>query len=473
MRHRLAASLLAILVLALAAFAGTSLAGNGHGNHGGGDHGQWGSGQQQSQSQPSHSQSRSTHDSWSNHGSSSKQSDTSQSSPATGGDNSQGVKPSNSTRHDTYAKGSSNQTKQYGNGKTAGQIATHAGYGNATLHGPGNSQPHKTACAGHEVDVHALKSHGSKCGAAEQQSAQQSVQHSAKKPCPKKHGVSQETQGVEAAQVERKHQSTEHAVSTHTKKPCPKKHGVEARQVEHKQKVEEQKVEQKPAPAPAPVVVQVTQSKSVSTWAHEHVVICHATGSSTNPYVRISPSAAGVYHGHLGHQGGRDIVPPFIWNGQTFSENWDSNGQAIWNAGCAVPAPAPAAATQAPAAPSTPAPAATPAPAPAATQAQAVTVTTTPAPAPAPAVVPSATVTTTNAPAVPAPAVGGVKGATATLAPKAKPQGGVLGATTRLGSSVAGTRLPFTGLPLWIFTAVAAGLILVGVGVRRSARDRA
>jgi hypothetical protein len=410
MRHRLAASLLGTLVLALATFAGTSLAGNGHGNGGGGDHGQSGSAQQQSQSGEGH-----------DHGGWSKQSDTSPSSPATGGDNSQGVKPSSSTKHDTYATASSNQTKQYGNGKTAGQIATHAGYGNATLHGPGNSQPHKTACAGHEVDVHALKSHGSRCGAVEQ------------------NGVRQVTK---------------------TKKPCPKKHGVAARQVE-----------QKPAPAaaPAPVVVQVTQAKGVSSWAHAHVVICHATGSSTNPYVRISPSAAGVFHGHLGHQDGRDIVPPFVWNGRTYSENWDTNGQAIWNAGCAVPAPA-AAATQAPAAPSTPAPA----PAAAVTQAQAVAVTTTPAPAPAPAVVPSATVTPTSVPPIPAPATGAVKGATATLAtPKAKPQGGVLGTTTRLGSSVSGTRLPFTGLPLWIFAALAAGLVLVGVGVRRSARDRA
>lgn len=398
MRHRLAASLLAILVLALAAFAGTSLAGNGHGNSGGGDHSQQGTAQQSSPA----------------HGSWSKQSDTSQSNPATGGDNSQGVKPSNSTKHDTYATASSNQTKQYGNGKTAGQIATKAGYGNATLHGPGNSQPHKTACAGHEVDVHALKSHGSMCGSAAQKSAQKSVQQ----------------------------------------KPM----------------VEHQKVEgQKPA-APAPVVAHATQSKSVSTWAHEHVTICHATGSSSNPYVRISPSAAGVFHGHLGHQDGRDIVPPFVWNGQTFSENWDANGQAIWNAGCAVPAPAAAApaATQAPAAP-------------AATQAQAVAVTTTPAPAPA--AVPSATVTPTPAPAIGVPAIGAVKGATVTLTPKttrtaaapvrAKPRGGVLGATTRLGSSVSGTRLPFTGLPLWIFAAVAAGLVLVGVGVRRSARDRA
>ena len=81
-----------------------------------------------------------------------------------------GVKPSSTTNvtpgHDTHALASSNQTKLYGNGQTAGQIATQAGFGSATLHGPGNSQPHKVLCGPHEVDVHALKAHAAKCAAA-------------------------------------------------------------------------------------------------------------------------------------------------------------------------------------------------------------------------------------------------------------------------------------------------------------------
>jgi hypothetical protein len=71
-----------------------------------------------------------------------------------------GVKPTNETAHDTHAAASSDETKQYGNGKTAGQIAVQNGAAPTTiLHGPGNSQPHKAApCSGgHEVDVHALK----------------------------------------------------------------------------------------------------------------------------------------------------------------------------------------------------------------------------------------------------------------------------------------------------------------------------
>jgi hypothetical protein len=78
--------------------------------------------------------------------------------------NATGVKPSDDTAHDTHAEAQSDKTKQYGNGQTAGQIAEKNGAkATAVLHGPGNSQPHKAApCSGgHEVDVHALKSHRS------------------------------------------------------------------------------------------------------------------------------------------------------------------------------------------------------------------------------------------------------------------------------------------------------------------------
>ena len=81
-----------------------------------------------------------------------------------------GVKPSNDTAHDTHAAASSDETKLYGNGRTAGQIAQRNGAAPSTmLHGPGNSQPHKASpCAGgHEVDVHALKGKRSgRCGNA-------------------------------------------------------------------------------------------------------------------------------------------------------------------------------------------------------------------------------------------------------------------------------------------------------------------
>jgi hypothetical protein len=66
---------------------------------------------------------------------------------------------------------------------------------------------------------------------------------------------------------------------------------------------------------------------------HSKVTICHATGSAKNPFVKITPSASGVFHGHLGHQDGRDIIPPFTYKGQTYSQNWPS-GQALFDNGC-------------------------------------------------------------------------------------------------------------------------------------------
>ena len=399
MRHRLVATTTATLVLALAGFTGTSLAGNGNGN-GNGNGG--GNSQSSQPSQPSHP------------AQSNKPAPAPTQPAPTTNDNSTGVKPSSSTNtdpgHNSSAPASSNKTKQYGNGKTAGQIATAAGAGDKTLHGPGNSQPHKTTACGHshDVDVHALKSAAGKCGSAA--------------PAVVKHA-----------------QKTLHAHTT-----PPAKHET-------------------------PPAAPVKPAAAAPAPAMAHVTICHATGSSSNPYVRISPSVAGVFNGHLGHQDGRDIVPPFTYNGQTFSENWDSNGQAIYNNGCAAPAPAaPAVAAAAVTHSSTPSTPAAPAAA-------------TPAAATPNVVIPAAA-----APAPAAIAAGGVKGATVTLKPakaqavhkvaaaktKAKPAGGVLGTTTHLGHVVASSRLPFTGLPLWIFVAVAAALILAGAAIRRSANDR-
>ena len=291
MKQRFTAPLLAVLVLALAAFTGSALAGNGNGNGNG-----------------------------NNSGSSDKQSPTSASQPATGGDNSTGVKPSNTTKHDAYAKASSDKTKQYGNGKTAGQIATQAGYGDATLHGPGNSQPHKTApCpGGHEVDVHALKNKKSTCANSER--------------------------------------STEKSKSTPTST---------------------EKSKSTPTAAPAQVQAQV----------------------QAQPQPAVAPTS--------------------------------------------VPTPTPATAQ--------------------------VARTVAPAPATPPVRVhPTRPVLRVSA----APA-GGVKGAVVALqAPKAKPAGGVLGATTRLRGTLASTRLPFTGLPLWIYALAAAGLIGIGLTVRRASANR-
>jgi len=86
--------------------------------------------------------------------------------------------------------------------------------------------------------------------------------------------------------------------------------------------------------------------------AGNKVTICHATGSQSNPYVRISPNANGVVAGHEAHQDGRDIIPPFSYNDHGSNkhfpgQNWDQNGQATYNNGCkpcnpVTPTPTPA-----------------------------------------------------------------------------------------------------------------------------------
>jgi len=78
-----------------------------------------------------------------------------------------------------------------------------------------------------------------------------------------------------------------------------------------------------------------------------HVTICHRTGSHQNPYVVISPSVAGVYHGHYSQHNEHavfpttasdgkwgDIIPPFQYKGVTYSLNWNAEGQAVWSNGC-------------------------------------------------------------------------------------------------------------------------------------------
>src|SRR5207248_8742017 len=54
--------------------------------------------------------------------------------------------------------------------------------------------------------------------------------------------------------------------------------------------------------------------------------------TAANGYVMISPSASGVYHGHL-REHAADIIPPFLYSGQTYSLNWDTTGQAIFKIG--------------------------------------------------------------------------------------------------------------------------------------------
>lgn len=83
------------------------------------------------------------------------------------------------------------------------------------------------------------------------------------------------------------------------------------------------------------------------------VIICHATDSSSNPYVTQSPNIqndGSLTGGHLNHTGPvypnadwGDIIPPYTHGTFVYAGmNWTVDGQAIWKNGCNIPgAPTP------------------------------------------------------------------------------------------------------------------------------------
>ncbi|MBA2475970.1 MAG: hypothetical protein H0V40_08480, partial [Actinobacteria bacterium] len=86
----------------------------------------------------------------------------------------------------------------------------------------------------------------------------------------------------------------------------------------------------------------------------DHVVICHAIGGANGTdFIQIAPSA-GVVFGHDGHEGDRDIIPPFVYEDNQGHQdrtlengnNWTAAGIALYENGCAAPGqnppPAPA-----------------------------------------------------------------------------------------------------------------------------------
>ena len=62
--------------------------------------------------------------------------------------------------------------------------------------------------------------------------------------------------------------------------------------------------------------------------------ICHMTGNGL--YTVATPNVAGIVNGHFGEDTG-DIIPPVDYKGQSYEQNWDEAGQAIFNNGCVVP----------------------------------------------------------------------------------------------------------------------------------------
>lgn len=96
------------------------------------------------------------------------------------------------------------------------------------------------------------------------------------------------------------------------------------------------KVSSEPAP----------EAKTNGGGQKEKVTLCHATSSSTNPWVSVTAAADGTANGHAGssHQNGRDIIPPFSYKDghstKSFpGQNWNAEGQAIYERGCENPPP--------------------------------------------------------------------------------------------------------------------------------------
>jgi hypothetical protein len=175
---------------------------------------------------------------------------------------------------------------------------------------------------------------------------------------------------------------------------------------------------------PPKPVFAASKGRGHEKTAHHKVIICHRTGSATNPYVAINISINAWLNGHSKHpalDGRSDILL------QDPASPGEKPDPALVAAMCGGGQQA---ATQPAAAPAQPA---------------------------------------TGALAKSRPAIvaaAGVKGATASSPAASQPKGGagVLGA---ISTPVRSGELPFTGLPLWIAVLAAFALIAFGLVLRR------
>jgi hypothetical protein len=93
--------------------------------------------------------------------------------------------------------------------------------------------------------------------------------------------------------------------------------------------------------------VTAIASPTESPGGGEMITICHATGSSTNPYVQITMNVNGLHgHANFNHQLEEDIIPEN--GGDVMPQGSNLDKVDIWNAGCAVPGGSPSPSPTAP-----------------------------------------------------------------------------------------------------------------------------
>jgi hypothetical protein len=187
------------------------------------------------------------------------------------------------------------------------------------------------------------------------------------------------------------------------------------------------------------------------------VTICHATGSTSNPYVVITVDVHAL-KAHTQHQDGRDVIPApsggcpaaSSGGGTTTTGTTGTTTTGTTTTGTTTTGTT-------------------------GTTTTGTTGTTTTGTTTTGTTTTTGSTTTGGVAGVSTPPPGGHSAGSPQPSVQGGPQGGpagVLGVTTRLGTAARSGTLPFTGVPLWLAALAAAGLLAAGVGLRRTAQQR-
>jgi hypothetical protein len=187
------------------------------------------------------------------------------------------------------------------------------------------------------------------------------------------------------------------------------------------------------------------------------VTICHATGSTSNPYVVITVDVHAL-KAHTQHQDGRDVIPApsggcpaaSSGGGTTTTGTTGTTTTGTTTTGTTTTGTT-------------------------TTTTTGTTATTTTGTTTTGTTTTTGSTTTGGVAGVSTPPPGGHSAGSPQPSVQGGPQGGpagVLGVTTRLGTAARSGTLPFTGVPLWLAALAAAGLLAAGVGLRRTAQQR-